>query len=77
MECENINIKSKKCIEFGCKIIPTFNKEGETKGLYCSVHKKEGMVNVTIKTCIEDLFRPVHIKYMNTLNRNSILKQEK
>jgi hypothetical protein len=41
------------CKENGCKIIPSFNKEGETKALYCSAHKKEGMVNVKNKTCLE------------------------
>ena len=39
------------CKEKGCKIRPTFNTEGETKALYCSTHKKDGMVNVISKTC--------------------------
>jgi hypothetical protein len=45
-------VKSKTCIHQDCKIIPVFNKTGETKGLYCSAHKKEGMVNVVSKTCV-------------------------
>ena len=40
------------CKEKGCKIRPNYNNEGETTGLYCSAHKKEGMVNVRDKKCI-------------------------
>ena len=39
------------CKEKGCKIRPNYNNEGETTGLYCSAHKKEGMVDVKNKTC--------------------------
>jgi len=42
------------CIHEGCKTRPIYNVEGETKALYCSVHKKEGMVNVISKTCIHE-----------------------
>jgi EsV-1-7 cysteine-rich motif len=42
------------CIHEGCKIRPIFNVEGETKALYCSEHKKDGMVNVISKTCIHE-----------------------
>jgi len=41
------------CKEKYCKTRPTFNIEGEIKALYCSAHKKEGMVNVKDKTCLE------------------------
>jgi len=40
------------CIHPECKIIPVFNNPNETKALYCSTHKKEGMVNVKSKKCI-------------------------
>jgi len=40
------------CIHPDCKVRPNYNVEGETKGLYCSTHKSEGMVNVVSKTCI-------------------------
>ena len=40
------------CKNEGCKTRPNYNVEGETKALYCSVHKKEEMVNVKDKTCI-------------------------
>jgi hypothetical protein len=42
------------CIHEGCKTRPTYNVEGETKALYCSRHKLEGMVNVKNKTCIHE-----------------------
>ena len=42
------------CIHEGCKIIPVFNKKGETKALYCSKHKLEGMINVKHETCIHE-----------------------
>jgi hypothetical protein len=42
------------CKENGCKTSPVFNVEGETKRLYCSQHKKEGMVDVKHKTCLSE-----------------------
>jgi hypothetical protein len=42
------------CIYDWCKTIPTYNNKGETKALYCSKHKKEGMVDVKNKKCIQD-----------------------
>ena len=35
----------------GCKKRPNFNIEGEKIGLYCAIHKKDGMVDVKHKTC--------------------------
>ena len=49
-----VDVKSKNCKEEGCKTQPCYNKEGETKGLYCSNHKLEGMVDVKSKTCKSD-----------------------
>ena len=46
------------CKDKGCKISPSFNIEGETKGLYCLTHKKVGMVDVKHKTCLECTKRP-------------------
>ena len=40
------------CKEHGCKTRPYFNLEGNTKPIYCSTHKKEGMIDVKNKTCI-------------------------
>ena len=50
------------CKENGCKIRPSFNNEGEKKALYCATHKKEGMVDVKSKTCIECNKRPSYNK---------------
>ena len=41
------------CKENDCNVIPSFNVEGSTKALYCFKHKKEGMVDVKSKTCLE------------------------
>jgi hypothetical protein len=49
-----VNVISKTCLHEGCKIRPIYNKEGETKALYCSAHKKEGIVNVKDKTCLHE-----------------------
>ena len=51
----------KQCIEPGCLKHPIFNTDGETKSLYCSAHKKNGMVDVKNSTCIEPICktRPV------------------
>ena len=43
------------CKEKGCKKQPVFNAEGDTKSLYCSAHKLEGMVDVKHKNCIHVL----------------------
>ncbi len=41
------------CKENGCNVLPCFNKEGEIKALYCSRHKKDGMVDVKNKKCLD------------------------
>jgi hypothetical protein len=41
------------CKEKDCNKRPTFNVEGEKKGLYCSTHKKEGMMYVIHKNCLD------------------------
>ena len=48
-----IDVKSKTCIEEGCKKLPSYNIEGESRPLYCSDHKKDCMINIKHKTCIE------------------------
>jgi hypothetical protein len=47
-----VNVRAKPCIHIGCKVIPTYNNEGNTKALYCASHKLEGMINVRDKPCI-------------------------
>lgn len=50
--CLLINIKNRQmCIHEGCQTRPTYNVEGQTKAIYCSKHKKDGMVDVKSKTC--------------------------
>jgi hypothetical protein len=49
-----IQLIDKMCKENGCKKRPAFNEEGSQKALYCSTHKKEGMINVISKTCIHE-----------------------
>ena len=44
--------KKNVCIHPRCKTRPYYNKEGETKGLYCSIHKKDGMIDIINKVCI-------------------------
>ena len=39
------------CIHEGCRKMSSFNKEGETKGLYCGIHRKEGMIDVKSNRC--------------------------
>jgi hypothetical protein len=42
------------CIHINCKKQSIYNLEGETKGLYCFRHKKEGMIDVKNKKCNEE-----------------------
>jgi hypothetical protein len=49
-----VNVKDKTCKQEGCKTRPNFNHEGETKGLYCSIHKLDGMVDVRNNTCKQE-----------------------
>ena len=47
----NIDIKHKTCNHENCPKQPIFNFEKEKKGLYCSLHKLDGMVDIKNKTC--------------------------
>jgi hypothetical protein len=42
------------CQTEGCKTHPVYNFEGETKGLYCVRHKKDGMIDVKHKMCTHE-----------------------
>ena len=46
------------CIETGCKTRANFNFKGQTKALYCANHKKDGMIDIKNKTCLECRKRP-------------------
>ena len=54
------------CKEKDCKKQPLYNKEGETNALYCSAHKKEGMLDVIHKTCLECKKQPYFNKQGET-----------
>jgi hypothetical protein len=41
------------CKENDCNKRPTFNIKGESRPLYCSSHKKENMVDIINKSCLE------------------------
>jgi hypothetical protein len=43
----------KFCKEENCTKSPGFNYEGKKERLYCSLHKKDGMVDIKTKKCIE------------------------
>jgi hypothetical protein len=49
-----IDLNHKKCSYENCKYIPSYNFESETIPIYCSLHKKDEMVNVKHKKCIFD-----------------------
>ena len=48
VDVKNIN---KHCNHAGCTSRPAFNFEGEKKGIFCSEHKSDGMVDVQNKHC--------------------------
>jgi ferredoxin-like protein FixX len=45
------SVKKKICLE--CNIQANFNVKGETKPLFCSKHKKDGMIDIRSKRCLE------------------------
>jgi hypothetical protein len=47
------------CIEINCNTRACFNKPTDKIGIYCKKHKKEGMVNIKNKRCIECNTRPL------------------
>jgi hypothetical protein len=47
-----VDVTHKNCIHPGCKVRPTYNLEGETREVYCTTHKLEGMVDIKSKPCI-------------------------
>ena len=50
-----VNVTSPTCIYDNCKTRPTFNIIGESKGLFCAEHKKDGMIDVINKKCKTNL----------------------
>jgi hypothetical protein len=59
-----IDIYNTNCEFKGCLIQPHFNFEGNTKSIFCSAHKFEGMIDVKHPTCKTHLcFTRVKEKY--------------
>ena len=50
------------CNEVDCKKQGKYNTEGQSNGKYCGTHRRDGMINVTSKTCLECNKQP----YYNT-----------
>ena len=44
----------RRCIHDNCNKQPTFNLPTETKAIYCSEHKKPGMIDIKSKRCIHE-----------------------
>jgi nitrite reductase/ring-hydroxylating ferredoxin subunit len=42
------------CQTEGCKTLPSYNVDGETKPLYCLLHREDDMVNVINKKCAHE-----------------------
>jgi hypothetical protein len=43
------------CAISGCQIVPNFANTGDVSGIYCSLHKLTGMINVAIKRCNHEI----------------------
>jgi hypothetical protein len=52
----------KKCKEDNCNKQPVFNFINEKYGIYCKIHKKENMINVIDKKCLEERNKRMEIK---------------
>ena len=46
--------KARECQEKGCMAQPSFNLEGEKRGIFCGRHKRPGMLDVKHKRCHEE-----------------------
>ncbi len=49
-----VDVVNPRCKKEDCKSQPTFNFEGEKKGIYCGNHKELGMVDVVSPRCKND-----------------------
>lgn len=65
-----INVKQKNSIHKNCNTRPNYNIKKLNTGLYCSLHKKKGMVDVINKTCIHpECNKQPAFNYENLKNR--------
>ena len=47
-----VDVRRKTCTHEGCRTYPSYDYEGKTKSLFCSlVHKEDGMVSVRSQRC--------------------------
>ena len=49
-----VNVKQKRCVTEGCTNRPSFNNPGDHNPVFCSVHKLEGMVRLSV-TCLPNI----------------------
>jgi hypothetical protein len=48
---EEYKLVSRLCREGNCKLIPSYNYQGNKQGIFCNIHKLEEMMNVKDKKC--------------------------
>ena len=46
-----VDVKNRRCEHPGCTSRPVFNREGESRGRFCAVHREPGMVDVKTRRC--------------------------
>ena len=44
-------MRNRICTHIDCKKQPSYNLEGQTKGIFCNEHKKSNMIDVKSPTC--------------------------
>jgi hypothetical protein len=49
-----VDVVNQRCKKEGCESHPTFNVEGEKKGIYCGKCKEPNMVDVVNPRCKSD-----------------------
>jgi len=59
----------KICTENNCKIQARFNYDGNTFGIYCTQHKKDGMINVSYTKCSEKKCRKRGMFYLKEISK--------
>ena len=47
-------MQKNKCNEKDCKKVGFFNLINESYGIYCSEHRKENMIDIKHRRCLED-----------------------
>ena len=68
-----VNVKHKTCVHPNCKVRPSYNFEGQTKRLYCSKHKIDGMTNEFIEAITNAEWRGNVRELKNVMERSAIV----